>query len=106
MAIEPTSRMQREVLDYLRSGGTLTQDKAKALFSVGRLSSQINRLREKGHVYIETRPVTVLNTRGEEVTIGEYYIPAGVLTNCQPRLFYGDGGHLQINGASVIGGPA
>jgi hypothetical protein len=54
------------ILEHLKVHGSITQDEAKELYAVGRLSARILNLKEDGHD-IKTITVYGLNRFGEKI---------------------------------------
>lgn len=61
----------QQVLHHFKSGKTLTQDEARELYGIERLSARIAELRKKGHD-IETETVYCVNRWGKKTHYGVY----------------------------------
>ena len=59
------------VLEYLKSGQSITSLEAITLYGATRLSAIIFNLRKKGHTII-TRTIPVINRFGKTVYVAEY----------------------------------
>lgn len=69
------SQKQR-ILDYLRSGKTLTRFNAWEALGVFEAPARICELRKAGHT-IHSRKHSIINRFGERVTVGEWFMTPG-----------------------------
>lgn len=60
------------VLNHLQSGRTITQDEAKDLYGVARLSARIWDIRHKMGYEVESKTIVVKNKYGDACNIAQY----------------------------------
>lgn len=74
------------ILGYLQGGGTITQGQALRWYSVGRLASRINDLRNDGY-NISAKMVTEKNQFGQPVKVASYKLQEGEPKPKSERLY-------------------
>jgi hypothetical protein len=69
------------ILEHLKVHGSITQDEAKELYGVGRLSARMGNLKKDG-VPFDCILVEGLNRFGEKVRFGKYIYLGSVKDSC------------------------